>query len=615
MKRLIVVALFAVSLHAQSIRVAVDATEAPRKIFRAHETIPAAAGPMRLVYAQWIPGEHGPTGPIADLVDVHIAANGQRVDWQRDPLDMYALNLTVPRGATSLDVDLAYLSPTGERAFTAGPTASENTAVISWNTLLLFTPGKPGDDVTVAGSITLPEGWTSASALVANDENGNRVNYKPASLTTYIDSPVIIGRYLKKVALPVSGSTPPHRIDISADSRSATETWPSFADDYGKLVAEAGALFGAYHFRKYDWLLTLSDNVAHFGLEHHESSDDRMEESTLKDYRRALGGLLAHEYVHSWNGKYRRPAGLLSPDYQTPMQGNLLWVYEGLTQYLGGILATRSGLWPQEYWRENAALVAAGFDQQPGRTWRPLADTAVAAQALYGTPTAWSSLRRGTDFYDESVLLWLEVDSIIRQKTNGRATLDDFTHRFHGGESGFPALKPYTFDDVVANLNAVAPYDWRAHLTERLNSLSPRAPIAGLTNDGWKLVYNDTPNEVNDANQQRRKIYDYAFSLGFSLAKDDGTIRDVIMGLPAAKAGLGPGMKVVAVNGRKWTREALDTAIHEAMTGTEPIEVLVQNGDFFRTFRIDYHGGPRYPHLVRDETRPDVLADVLKSRR
>ena len=608
-RRLLLLFLLAIPAHAQ-IRITVDATDAPRKIFRAHLQMPAAAGPMRLAYAKWIPGEHGPTGPITDLVDLRVTANGQRIEWRRDPVDMFVFHVDVPKGATSLDVDLSYLSPTGDRAFTAGPSATANLAVIAWNTLLLFPPGKPADDVTVTGSIKFPEGWTTASALIPNSETATQIDYQPASLTTYIDSPVLIGRYLKKVAIP-SGTAPQHRIDIVGDSAAAIETWPSFAQDYSRLVAEAGALFGAYHFRKYDWLLTLSDDVAHFGLEHHESSDNRMEESTLQDYRRQLGGLLSHEYVHSWNGKYRRPAGLLSPDYQKPMEGNLLWVYEGLTQYLGTLLAERSGLWTDHWYRENLAVVAAGFDQQPGRKWRPLADTAVGAQITFGSPTAWSSLRRGTDFYDEAILLWLEADSIIRQKTNGRASLDDFIRRFHGGETGFPALKPYTFDDLVANLNAIAPYDWRTHFNERLNATNPRAPIAGITNSGWKIVFNETPNDVTAGNEKRREIYDYTFSLGISLRKDDATIRDAILGLPAANAGLGPGMKVIAVNGRRFTREALDAAIDER----KGIEILAQNGEFFRSYTIDYHGGLRYPHLERDESKPDVLAEVLKARR
>ncbi|HEX2123372.1 MAG TPA: M61 family peptidase [Thermoanaerobaculia bacterium] len=611
MRRLLLLLLLvAAPLHAQIIKVTIDATDAPRKIFHAHLTIPATPGPMRLAYAKWIPGEHGPTGPVVDVVNLRITAGGQPVTWRRDPLDMFVFLVDAPPGAPALEVDFSYLAPIEGGNFTAGPSATANLAVLSWNTLLLFPPGKPGDEVMVEGSIRMPAGWTSASALLPNSEAAGRIDYKPASLTTYIDSPVILGRYLNEVTIP-AGTAPPHRIDIVADSRSATETWPTFPQDYGRLVAEAGALFGAYPFRKYDWLVTLSDHVAHFGLEHHESSDNRMPEGTLASemLRRGLGGLLSHEYVHSWNGKYRRPAIMLSPDYQKPVEGNLLWVYEGLTQYLGGVLAARAGLWPDEYYRENVAVIAAGFDQQPGRTWRPLEDTATSAQILFGSADAWRSLRRGADFYDESVLLWLEVDSLIRQKTNGRASLDDFCRRFHGGSGGAPAVKPYTFDEVVATLNAVAPHDWAAHLRERLGSVSPRAPIAGITNHGWRIVYNDTPNQVIAANEERRKISDYTFSLGFVL-KEDGAVRDVILGLPAANAGVGPGMKLIAVNGRRWTRELLDTAIEER----GPLELLMENGEFFRTYTVDYRGGPRYPHLARDDARADTLASVISPR-
>ena len=613
MRRILLVLCFAIPLHAQAIRIVVDATDAPRKIFNAHLTIPAKPGLMRLVYPKWIPGEHGPSGPITDLVNLRITANGQHVAWQRDPRDMFAFNIDVPPGATTIEADVSYISPTGERAFSAGPSATENLAVLSWNTLLLFPPGGSGDEITVDGEIKLPAGWSYATALVAASDGPGHVDFKPDSLTTYIDSPVLIARHLNKVTIP-SGSAPPHRIDIGADSRAATEPWPSFAGDYSRLVAEAGALFGAYHFRKYDWLLTLSDHVAHFGLEHHESSDNRMEENTLAEARPQLAGLLSHEYVHSWNGKYRRPAIMLSADYQHPMEGNLLWVYEGLTQYLGGILAARSGFWTDEYYRENLAIVAGGFDQQPGRTWRPLSDTAVAAQSIFGSAEAGRSIRRSADFYDEAILLWLEADSIIRQKTNGRASLDDFCRRFHGGKTGPPEVKPYTFDELVATLNAVAPYDWRAHLNERLGSLSPRAPIAGITNNGWKLVFNDTPNTIIEANEKRRKVDDYTFSLGFSL-RSDGTIRDAIEGLPAAKAGIGAGMKVLGVNGRKWKRDVLDAAIKEAKSDGTPIQILVENGEFLRTYSVDYRGGLRYPHLVRDESKPDTLAQVLKAKR
>ncbi|HET7435548.1 MAG TPA: M61 family peptidase [Thermoanaerobaculia bacterium] len=599
---------------ATPIRVLVDATDAPRNVFRSHITLPAHEGMTRLAVAKWIPGEHGPTGPVTDVVDVRITANGAPLTWRRDPLEMFVVETNVPAKASTIDVDLTYLAPTASGQFTAGQSSTANLAVMSWNTLLVFTPGTPADDVTVEGAIRMPEGWTWASPLLAANEANGRVDFQPASLTTYVDSPVLISRFLKKVTLDTPNA-PPHRINIASESNAALITPPNFVADYSRLVAEAGSLFGAYHFRKYDWLLTLSDHVAHFGLEHHEASDDRMAEATLskENLRRRLGGLLSHEYVHSWNGKFRRPAGLLSADYMTPMQGEMLWVYEGLTQYLGEVLAARSGLWTPEYYRESVARIAATFDQQPGRTWRPLADTAVAAQLLYAAPEAWSSLRRSTDFYDESVLLWLEVDSIIRAKTNGKATLDDFVKRFHGAPGGKPEVKPYTFDDVVNALNAVAPYDWRTHLNERLWSTSPRAPIGGITGHGWRLVYDETPNAVASDDAEMREQQDATFTLGMTIKNADGSIVDVTPGLPAASAGLAPGMKVVAVNGRRWTREVLDAAIREAKGGNAPIEIIAENNDFFRTYAVNYHEGMRYPHLVRDEKTPDTLGDVVRA--
>jgi predicted metalloprotease with PDZ domain len=603
----LIAVLVAITVHAQQpMRVVIDATDAPRKIFHSHATIPATPGPMQLAYAQWIPGEHGPTGPITDLVNLRIAANGQPLTWQRDARNMFVFNIEVPSGASAIDVDLSYLSPIAGGNFTAGPSATANLAIISWNTLLLFPLGRSADQIPMEGSIRLPEGWTSAGALQPNER---------ASVMTYIDSPVIMGRYLKTVDLPAANA-PKHRINLSGESRGAIDTPATFATDYARLVNEAGALFGAFHFRKYDWLVTLSDGVAHFGLEHHESSDNRMEEVTLEkdSMRRYLGGLLAHEYVHSWNAKYRRPAIMLSPDYQQPMEGNLLWVYEGLTQYLGGLLATRSGLWTPDYFRENLANVAGRFDVQPGRTWRPLSDTAVAAQILFGSPTAWESTRRGTDFYDESILLWLEADSIIRQKTNGRASLDDFIRAFHGGNTGVVEVKPYTYDELVAALNKVAPYDWRKHFDERLSSLSARAPLGGVTNNGWQVVFNDTPNDAIRANEDRRKIQDLTYSLGMTLKNGDnndkGTVRDVLIGGPAANAGIGPGMKIIAVNGRRWTYDVMEKALRDK----GPLELLVQNNDEFRTHSVSYRDGIRYPHLQRMEGKTDGLGDVVRAR-
>lgn len=605
MKRALLLLLLAatLTLNAQTIRVAVDATDAPRKIFHSHLTIPATPGPMRLAYPKWIPGEHGPTGPIADLVNLRINANGQPIEWRRDPRDMFIFMIDVPAQTTSLDVDLSYLSPIASGNFTAGPNSSANLAMLSWNTLILYPPGKDASEIMVEGSIRVPDGWKISSSL--SQQNGA---FERASLATYVDSPVLMGRFMKNVPLPAVANAPTHRIDLVSESNADLTLPENFANDYARLVAEAGAAFGSYHFRKYDWLVTLSDDVAHFGLEHHESSDDRMPEATLGDehLRVGLGSLLSHEYVHSWNGKFRRPAGLLSPDYQQPMDGSMLWVYEGLTQYMGLLLAARSRLWTPEVYRDNLAIIAAGFDVQPGRTWRPLADTATSAQILFGAADAWRSLRRSVDFYDESVLIWLEVDSIIRAKTNGRASMDDFTRKFHGGPGGKAEVKPYTFDDVVSTLNSITPYDWRSHLLTRINARNPRAPIAGITANGWKIAYNDTPNDYLAYLEGRNKAADYTWSLGMTL-REDGTVRDVIVGMPAANAGIGPGMKLTAVNGRRWTREVLDEAVKEKGA----LDLLVENNNFFKTYAVDYHDGLRFPHLVRDESMKDGLSDVI----
>ncbi|HEY8022367.1 MAG TPA: M61 family peptidase, partial [Thermoanaerobaculia bacterium] len=489
---------------------AVDATEAPRQILHAHLTLPVSAGPLTLYYPKWIPGEHGPTGPLADLTGLRFRMGNTTLAWRRDPVDMYALHLDVPAGASELAIDLDFLNPTEQGNFTAGASSTPELSVISWNTLVLFPQGRSADDLPYTASLKLPAGWTYATALPVDSAGGSEgtVRFKTASLTTLIDSPVIAGAHLKKI--PVA-EAPLHEIDLVADSSAALDTPADFAALYGNMVAETGALFGARHYRDYHWLVTLSDKVQHFGLEHHESSDDRVDEPTLGDAarRRGLAGLLAHEFAHSWNGKYRRPAGLVDPDYHEPMRGDLLWVYEGLTEYLGYLLPARSGWWTPEQYREEVAATAAALDHEPGRTWRPLADTAVAAQLLYGSAHAWGSWRRGTDFYEESLLLWIEVDMLIRQESHGKRSLDDFCRLFYGRPGGAPALKPYTFDDLVTALGQVAEHDWRGFFTARLESLDPHAPLGGIRLAGWKLAYDDTPNQAITDREARAKWYDW----------------------------------------------------------------------------------------------------------
>jgi predicted metalloprotease with PDZ domain len=404
-------------------------------------------------------------------------------------------------------------------------------------------------------------------------------------------------------------------MDIAADSAAALDVPPAVWDRYKSLVDQAQKLFGAHHYRDYHFLYTLSDHVAHFGLEHHESDDSRVDERALVDEtsRKLSAGLLPHEYVHSWNGKYRRPADLATPDYQQPMQDDLLWVYEGLTNYLGFVLTARSGLLTSEQNRDDLALTAAALDHLPGRQWRNLQDTADAAPQLYFSPESWHSWRRSTDFYNEDTLNWLWVDVIIRQQSKGAKSIDDFCHLFHGAPSTGPALKTYTFDDVVNALNQVVTYDWRGFWTERLTNHGPGAPLGGITGSGWKLTYDENPSDMMSSAAGQYHFVPAGIALGLQL-NNDGGISDTIEGEVAAKAGIGPGMKVIAVNGRRFSPEILRDAIKSAKNSTATIDLLVENTEYYKTYKLDYHGGEAYPHLVRDESKPDLLSEILKAK-
>jgi predicted metalloprotease with PDZ domain len=426
-----------------------------------------------------------------------------------------------------------------------------------------------------------------------------------------VDSPVITGKYFRTIQL-TPGENPPHFMDIAADSAAALAMPPDMEMHFHQLVAETYALFGSRHYRDYHFLLTLSDDVAHFGLEHHESSDDRTyERSLIGDAERTyFAGLLPHEMVHSWNGKYRRPADLATPDYQQPMKDDLLWVYEGLTEYLGDVLTTRSGLYTQMQFRENLARLAAWYANQPGRKWRPLQDTADAASFLYEAKDDWANWRRNVDFYDEGELLWLDVDSTLRRLTNDQKSMNDFCKAFHGGPGGEPALKTYTFEDVARTLNDLAPYDWAGFLRTRLDTTAPNTPIEAIENSGWKLVYNELPNEIEANRGAVRRQVDLSYSIGMVVG-EDGTVVDVIHSGPAYVAGLGPGMKIAAVNGKQFDGEALKDAVDAAKTGSAPVQLLTANGAQFQTFSVDYHGGLRYPHLERGSSGPDYLSGIL----
>jgi predicted metalloprotease with PDZ domain len=591
---------------AQAVTLTIDASEAARNLVHSKLRIPVKPGRLTLVYPKWIPGEHSPTGPINDMVGLKLSAAGKPIAWQRDDVEMFAFHCEIPQGVTVLDVAF-------DDASQPETTASARLARIKWNRLLVYTQGMSSDQITVKASLKLPAGWKFASALPVVSESNSELQFQEVSLTQLVDSPAIIGTHFRKFPLTSSGIM--DEVDAVADTTAALEMKPKTLAGLKALDREAYALFGARHYRSYKFLVTLSDHGGSEGLEHHESSEDGVGEKAFSDELELLdfAELMGHEYVHSWNGKYRRPAGLATLDFEQPMRGELLWVYEGLTQYLGKVLPARSGLWTPEDFRDAMAAVAAEMENQSGRQWRPLVDTATAVQFTYPSDRAWMNYRRRVDYYDEGSLVWLDADVLIRTRSNGKLSLDDFCRRFHGGQDSAPLLKTYTFDDVVNTLNEVMPYDWRSFLNERVNAINPHAPTGGITNGGWKLVYTDKPNRQIRIGDHARKSIDLSFSLGMML-KEDGTVMDVNPNLPAFKAGMAPGMKIISVNGRGWSSEFLQAAIASAKNGTAPIEVVVENGSFHETYKLNYHSGARYPHLERDNSKPDVIGDVIKSR-
>jgi predicted metalloprotease with PDZ domain len=610
----------ALSLHAQTasdpIRLTVDLTDAPRKILHAQMTIPVSPGPLTLLYAKWIPGEHMPDGPIDNLAGLFISANGQQLPWTRDDVNMYAIRVTVPEGVTHLDVKDDFLATAAASGFSSGASTSANLALLSWNELVLYPAGHKNDsDISVQPSVILPEGWQLGTALTRSGGDATHVDFQTVSLNQLIDSPLLTGRYFVEIALAPE-IAPRHFLDIAADGPEDLKVSSDAVQAYSNLVRETGALYQSRHYDSYHFLVTASDQVAHFGLEHHQSSDDRVPERTFIDDNLELlaADLLPHEFTHSWNGKYRRPAGLATGNFEDPMKGNLLWVYEGLTDYLGNVLAARSHIETAAQYRDYLAQDAATLDYRPGRTWRDLQDTATAAQTLYlyGYGSPWDNWRRNTDYYGEGDLVWLDVDTTIRKLTSDRRSLNDFLAAFEGlgGNTG-PKTVPYDFDDVVNGLNNVVAYDWAGFLRERLTSKAPHAPLDGILNGGYKLVYTDQPNDYTQAQMNVTGSTLAWWSIGIDVSSD-GRIEDVLVGSAADKAKLGPGMQIIAVNGRQYSGQLLSDAIRDAKGNTNPISLIVANTGTYRVLGLDYHDGVRYPHLERVEGTPDRLDDILK---
>ena len=590
----------------------VDASRAPEQILHTRMIMPVTPGPLTLYYPKWIPGEHMPTGPVGNLAGLTFWANGKTLPWRRDLLDVFTFHLDVPPGVDRLEIAFDYLEPsTG--IYSAGGSATDKLVIVSWNQNVLYPAKVPAEQIILHPSLRLPSGWKFGTPLPQESATGDVVTFKPVALNSLVDSPVIAGEYYRAVDITPPNEPIHHEIDLVADSAAALEMPPDMQKGFTNMVAETGKLFGTRHYRDYHFLLTLSDHVAHFGLEHHECDDSRTGERDLltPEGRREVAGLLGHEFVHSWNGKFRRPADLTPAYYEAPMKTDLLWVYEGLTSYLGPLLAVRSGLWTPAQYREDLATTAADMGPgRPGRTWRPLQDTADAVPGAADDREEWVNWQRDLDYYPEGDLLWLEVATLVHNQTNGQKSFEDFCRAFYGGPNQGPELKTYTFDDLVRALQSVAPYDWAGFFHDRLTSLSPIAPVGGIEEGGWKVAYTEQPLEFHDEGRFGGGV-NAIYSLGLRVGTS-GSIRDSLVGGPAYLAGITPGMRLMAVNDRTYTPELLHEALKASTKNDQPIRLLVLNDDYYKSCAVNYHGGERYPHLVRLEAKPDLLDDIAK---
>jgi predicted metalloprotease with PDZ domain len=596
------------------IHLAVDATDLARAIFRVHETVPVAGpGPLTLFYPKWLPGNHSPTGPIDKLAGLVITANGQPVEWKRDPVDVYAFHVEVPAGVQVLDLTFQFLSPvSGHEGRIVMTPAMLN---VEWNTVALYPAGYFTRQIHIEPSVTLPDGFRLATALETAATSGGATTFKPTTFNTLVDSPLIAGRNYQSFDLDPGG---PARVslDVITDRPDELVVSPEQLAAHKALVQQAYKLFASHHYDHYDFLLSLSDKMGGAGLEHHQSSEDGTIPKYFTDWDKTPAGrdLLSHEYTHSWNGKFRRPADLWTPNFNTPMRDSLLWVYEGQTQYWGFVLAARSGLMTKQQTLDAIAATAATYDHRIGRSWRALEDTTNDPIIAMRRPLSWLSWQRSEDYYSEGQLIWLDADTLIRQLSGGKRSLDDFAKAFFGVNNGSYVTDTYTFEDIVSALNSVQPHDWAGFLHQRLQGHGPGAPLDGLARGGYRLVYGETESEYLKSNEARRKITDLFFSIGVVIGRD-GMVKEVLWDGPAFKASLTEGSQIVAVNGVTYNADDLKDAIKAAKGGTAPIELLIKDNDQFRTVRIDYHEGLRYPRLERTGTGPASLDAILEARK
>jgi predicted metalloprotease with PDZ domain len=587
----------------------VDLTDNLRRVVSIHETIPVTGHELTLLYPQWIPGNHSPTGPISKLGGLFVTANGKHIPWVRDRVNVYAFHVALPDGTRSVDVEFQYLSPV--RPNEGRIQISDEIADLAWNDVLMYPAGHFSRDITFRTTLKLPDGWKYATALETASETGSTVHFKDTPLNTLVDSPLYAGSHYKRLDLSSSADNKVY-LDVFADAEENLAITPDEEAAHKKLVAEAAKLYASHHYDHYDFLLLLSEKVGGVGLEHHQSSEDGHKSDYFTNWAGGVAGrdLLGHEYTHSWDGKFRRPADLWTPNFNVPMQDDLLWVYEGMTQYWGNVLTARSGMRSAADTRDVFARVAANFDISPGRTWRPMVDTTNQPIISQRSPVSWVSWQRPEDYYTEGMLIWLDADTKIRELSGDKKSLDDFAKLFFGIDNGSYITKTYTLDDVVAALNTVQPYDWAGFLRTRVYDLAPETPKDGFARGGYKLAYDDTAAAWLKLSQASSPFTDFSTSLGFTVGKD-GSLGNVWWASPAFKAGVTPDMQLGAVDGHAYTPEVLRAALVAAEKTTTPLELLFKRGDTFKTIAIDYHGGLRYPHLERVAGTPDRLDAIF----
>ncbi|MFT3789889.1 MAG: M61 family peptidase [Rudaea sp.] len=598
---------------AGTVALTVSLPDPGQKILYVDEVMPVEPGALTLYYPKWIPGDHSPDGPIENIMGLTFTAGGKAIAWQRDELDRFAFHLTVPVGVREIDIRFQF--PSRDRV-------TRNLLDLTWNHVALYRADRPTRMQTYLPALVVPADWKYASALETAKRDGARIVFKPVPFDTLVDSPVIAGQHFREIDVTPPGSSVRRWLDLVGDDAAAIAISDEQVAAFRRLIEQAQALFHSHHYGSYHLLLTLSDHTSVGGLEHHQSSDDRARSGSkmLADAGHFMldASLLPHEYTHSWNGKFMRPAGLWQPDFEQPEKPKLLWVYEGLTVYLGDVLTARSGLWSADTWREVLAYRAAEMAHRTGRAWRPLIDTTVAVD--YGAPAAWSNWRRENDFYREGQLLWLAVDMKIRELSRDGRCIDDFARAFFGVDDGSFVTHTYDFDDVVAALTKVQPYDWVAFLRNWVNGTGEQVPLlSGIEAAGWRLVYTDKPSgyesaleNVGKGELEGRGINEM-FSLGLFL-DGDGKVVDVAWDGPAFKAGLAPGMKLVSVDGHAYTAQALRDAITGAQQSRQPLQIRAQQDGAEELHAVRYDGGLKYPHLVRRQGATDRLESLLAAK-